>query len=590
MELLAGNSTLHLLQRFGPLTETILRKITRHLLHAISFVHREGIFHRDIKPANILVSHTGNVKLCDFGCSKKVSELSKATSCIIGTPIYMAPELIKGSPHQKSDIWSVGCTLFELATGLLPWYHSRVKDNLPLMFYITTTSETPVVLQDNSVELSLEFQSFLNLCFVRDVQKRPDAIDLLQHPWITERKPPMCHTNSFDFGGTNLYPLKNDVKRSNPTPDGSHDEDEMENEDEEPRSDTETICQQELEDVCATIALDRCHQLMNYHYPVGFDPKSPEDISEANHTSFSTPSPSVGKPTDDFYDGSIEKSILHDDFVFQQAPLGTSVGNFVLPSDGNDAQKQQFLRLHEDGKLSFATLPEEEPESPELTNFRSPSADSSVFFHRSHNSRMPSLGRKDSQSNLHVSTSGNDMHSLHGNFLTSRDSSPRCTSPAEGSSQEPGPDDSKLYTSFTVNAASGHAVNVELEVDRNDVHMRIVNNHPNYLVSFNDNIKSQITNKLKEVAAQAEVDNSDTSRGSNKRYKGVGSDHSHRQQSPKSAGRSSQNVSFHSSDPRSRENTFSDNEGPTRSSASPQRKVSPGFLSQRPTQSRSLRG
>jgi serine/threonine protein kinase len=186
MEFMAGGSAQQLLQKFGPLTEAIIKKFSIDMLHALTFIHKEGIIHRDIKPANILVSAHGQVKLADFGCSKRITELT-TTGCIIGTPVYMAPEFIRGETTPKCDIWAMGCTLFELATGLIPWHHARVRDNIPLMFYITTSSETPMVLpRDDNRVFSDGFIDFLDKCFERHAAKRPSAEELLQHPWITD--------------------------------------------------------------------------------------------------------------------------------------------------------------------------------------------------------------------------------------------------------------------------------------------------------------------------------------------------------------------------------------------------------------------
>lgn len=186
MEFMAGGSAQGLTQKFGPLTESIVRQFATDMLNGIAFIHREGIIHRDIKPANILVSATGQLKLADFGCSKRITESNLGNSCIIGTPVYMAPEFIRGQCTPKADIWATGCTLFELFSGHQPWYHTGVKDNLPLMFYITTTSESPLVLpRDDTRQLSDEFIDFLDKCFTRDPEKRPSAEELLQHTWIT---------------------------------------------------------------------------------------------------------------------------------------------------------------------------------------------------------------------------------------------------------------------------------------------------------------------------------------------------------------------------------------------------------------------
>lgn len=186
MEFMAGGSAQQLTQKFGPLTEPIVKKFAMDMLNALTFIHKEGIIHRDIKPANILVSAHGQVKLADFGCSKRITELT-TTGCIIGTPVYMAPEFIRGETTPKCDIWAMGCTLFELATGLTPWHHARVRDNIPLMFYITTSSETPMVLPGDDARIFSDgFIDFLEKCFERNSTKRPSAEELLQHPWIND--------------------------------------------------------------------------------------------------------------------------------------------------------------------------------------------------------------------------------------------------------------------------------------------------------------------------------------------------------------------------------------------------------------------
>eukprot|EP00758_Cryptobia_borreli_P018905 Tbor_TRINITY_DN762_c0_g1::TRINITY_DN762_c0_g1_i1::g.3365::m.3365 len=185
LEFMSGGSTADMAYKFGPLPEHILKKFAKNIFSGLEFIHQEGIFHRDIKPANLLIDSTGRVKLADFGCSRKINEASSAVNHLLGTPIYMSPEFIKGRIHRKSDVWAAGCTLFELSTGYLPWHHTKIRDHLPLMFHITTSSETPLMMpEDDDREFSEEFVDFLSLCFERDVEKRPEAYDLLKHPWI----------------------------------------------------------------------------------------------------------------------------------------------------------------------------------------------------------------------------------------------------------------------------------------------------------------------------------------------------------------------------------------------------------------------
>lgn len=185
LEFMSGGSTSDMLRKFGPLPEHILKKFARDIFCGLDFIHQEGIFHRDIKPANLLIHATGVVKLADFGCSQRVSEANSATNHLLGTPVFMAPEFIRGKMVKKSDIWSAGCSLFELATGYLPWHHTNIKDHLPLMFHITTSSETPLMMpQEDPRVFSAEFVDFLSKCFDRNFERRQDAKQLLEHPWI----------------------------------------------------------------------------------------------------------------------------------------------------------------------------------------------------------------------------------------------------------------------------------------------------------------------------------------------------------------------------------------------------------------------
>ncbi|EKG02851.1 protein kinase, putative,serine/threonine protein kinase, putative [Trypanosoma cruzi] len=387
MELLTGGSTLALLEKYGPLREPILRKFARHLLEAIAFIHKEGISHRDIKPANILVSDRGVVKLCDFGCSKRVNELSKSTNCVIGTPLYMSPEFIKGEFNPKSDIWSMACSLFELGTGLLPWHHAKVRDNLPLMFYITTTSETPLtnLPQDDVQEFSLEFKDFMEQCFIRDVKQRPDAADLLDHPWIKGARLSPAH-NSFSVpfpGGANspTWPL---VTRP---------------------AEEELFCQYELEEVAAYISVDMCSawmlkigtglpsilfssqmhqqqqqqsQSQQHYLSLQTDIRSrSEEISpqqnpiEQRHlesqgaiSGSQCHSPAVSSRGGGWVSVSptVTVDAAQNDQFNYSIPLGASEGRFVLPSYSTSMMlpsAAQYLRINADGSLDFVPVDEE---------------------------------------------------------------------------------------------------------------------------------------------------------------------------------------------------------------------------------------
>lgn len=120
------------------------------------------IVHRDIKGANILVDNSGTLKLTDFGSSKRLQEVfaaSFACPSIKGTPHWMAPECIQQQGYgRQADIWSLGCTVIEMATGRPPW--SDISDQMAVMFHIATHRAPPPFPPG----LSQHAYDFLNLC------------------------------------------------------------------------------------------------------------------------------------------------------------------------------------------------------------------------------------------------------------------------------------------------------------------------------------------------------------------------------------------------------------------------------------------
>jgi serine/threonine protein kinase len=105
----------------GVLEERWMVIIMREVLIALAYLHKSNVIHRDIKTANVLVQSTGKVMLCDFGVSALLSTSQSKRTTFIGTPHYMAPEVLTSSSYDsKADIWSLGITLYEMATGAQP--------------------------------------------------------------------------------------------------------------------------------------------------------------------------------------------------------------------------------------------------------------------------------------------------------------------------------------------------------------------------------------------------------------------------------------------------------------------------------------
>ncbi|KAF0915383.1 hypothetical protein E2562_035942 [Oryza meyeriana var. granulata] len=182
LEFVPGGSIQSLLGKLGSFPEAVIRKYTKQILQGLEYLHNNAIIHRDIKGANILVDNKGCIKLADFGASKQVAKLATVTAAktMKGTPHWMAPEVIVGSGHNFSaDIWSVGCTVIEMATGKPPW--SQQYQEVALLFHVGTTKSHPPIPE----HLSSEAKDFLLKCLQKEPELRSTASDLLKHPFVT---------------------------------------------------------------------------------------------------------------------------------------------------------------------------------------------------------------------------------------------------------------------------------------------------------------------------------------------------------------------------------------------------------------------
>ncbi|KAJ4898042.1 MAP3K epsilon protein kinase 1 [Raphanus sativus] len=199
--------------KFGPFPESLVAVYIAQVLEGLVYLHEQGVIHRDIKGANILTTKEGLVKLADFGVATKLNEADVNTHSVVGTPYWMAPEVIEMSGVcAASDIWSVGCTVIELLTCVPPYYDLQP---MPALFRIVQDDNPPI-----PDSLSPDITDFLRQCFKKDSRQRPDAKTLLSHPWIRNSRRAL--QSSLRHSGTIKY-MKEAAASSEKDAEGSQD-------------------------------------------------------------------------------------------------------------------------------------------------------------------------------------------------------------------------------------------------------------------------------------------------------------------------------------------------------------------------------
>ena len=120
MEYVPGETLEQIVEREGALDLPRALDFTCQICNAVDHAHRAGVIHRDLRPGNILVSETGLLKVTDFGTSRFL-EIAAHGTTVVGSPPYMAPEQFQGKAVFASDIYSVGVTMYQMLTGVLPY-------------------------------------------------------------------------------------------------------------------------------------------------------------------------------------------------------------------------------------------------------------------------------------------------------------------------------------------------------------------------------------------------------------------------------------------------------------------------------------
>jgi hypothetical protein len=185
MELMDGCLT-DVLEQFPKvaLNERQIALVCRETLKSLAYIHKNHRIHRDIKSDNILLNGLGEIKIADFGYAAQLTQEKQKRRTVVGTPYWMAPELIRGHDYgQKVDIWSLGIMLREMIEGEPPYMEFPP---LRALFLITTKGIPPL---NEESKYSPHLVRFYSKCLEKEVEKRPIAEDLLLDPFMN-----MCCT------------------------------------------------------------------------------------------------------------------------------------------------------------------------------------------------------------------------------------------------------------------------------------------------------------------------------------------------------------------------------------------------------------
>eukprot|EP01089_Gocevia_fonbrunei_P008938 TRINITY_DN2077_c0_g2_i1.p1 TRINITY_DN2077_c0_g2~~TRINITY_DN2077_c0_g2_i1.p1 ORF type:complete len:595 (-),score=103.08 TRINITY_DN2077_c0_g2_i1:75-1748(-) len=195
MEFMTGGMLTEVLEQypFGDchLSEPEIAYICRETLQALKYIHQMHRVHRDIKSDNVLLGLDGAVKLADFGYAAQLTAQKSKRQTVVGTPYWMAPEVIKGADYDyKVDIWSTGIMLMEMAEGEPPYMEFPPLRAL----FLITTQGIPDLAEPH--KWSKDMKEFLALTLKKDVNARPGASELLRHPFLANCGSPSLLANT----------------------------------------------------------------------------------------------------------------------------------------------------------------------------------------------------------------------------------------------------------------------------------------------------------------------------------------------------------------------------------------------------------
>lgn len=178
MELCSGGRLIDEMSRNGCYSEQQAAKLIKELIMVIKYCHEMGVIHRDIKPENILRTSTGQLKLADFGLSMRVAK-GQYLSGVVGSPAYVAPEVLAGTYSEKVDVWAAGVLLHALLIGVLPFRGESVEAIFEAIKQVQLDFHS-----EKWQSISGLAKDLLSRMLSRDAGKRLSPEEVLSHPWI----------------------------------------------------------------------------------------------------------------------------------------------------------------------------------------------------------------------------------------------------------------------------------------------------------------------------------------------------------------------------------------------------------------------
>lgn len=183
VEYMDGGSLQDFIDTGGCDDENVLANVAYRILRGLKFLHDHKQIHRDIKPANLLISHTGEVKISDFGIVREIADSNSFADTFVGTYTYMSPERIAGRPYSyNADVWSLGMSVLACGLGRYPF-----DESLGYWGLLQALRDHDVPLPNEDGKFSEDFLDFIRQCLIRDPELRPTASILLSHPFILNR-------------------------------------------------------------------------------------------------------------------------------------------------------------------------------------------------------------------------------------------------------------------------------------------------------------------------------------------------------------------------------------------------------------------